>query len=194
MTLFFLASAALLAAEPQSMTLEEALAHCSKIADTTDRLACFEGLADAVAPGDDREEATPREETPSDANSQAAPPAPVEAPRDEDQSAPEAAEPATRDRFIILRENEFEAEKRKEREKPAARQAYDAQVLKSWRYSATNQLYVALANGEIWKQSDTRRGRTLKQGQRVTLEPSFGGSWLMTFSDGRPAMRMQKVE
>lgn len=196
-----LSSLALLQSSP-SLTLEETLQYCAKIEDSTDRLACFEGLAAAAQkPSQSAASKTePVEETsplPSTANENSSPvtaASPQETANDEKQAASKAP---SQPRFVIMTEEEAREQKRaaKAAASPAKpRELYQATVLKSWRYSATNEQYVALKNGEIWKKIDRVKGRSIKDGLKVTLTPGAISGWLMKFDDKRPAIRVKLVK
>lgn len=100
--------------------------------------------------------------------------------------------------FVIMRTDQLEEEKKKAanaaRLKKIKPEPFSAKVLKAWRYSATDEQYIALENGQIWKKTDRKRGRTIKNGLEVSLEPGRAGGWLMKFNDRRPALRVRLVK
>jgi|GEM_PF-2221792 len=178
----------------QTLTIEQTLQYCANIEDNTDRLACFEGLAQAVAsdPSPNSEAVSELDRTAPPSAGDNAAPVTATAPATPENGVAQTKKP----RIIIMRADELE-EERKAAAKAAApkknRAAYRVTVLKSWRYSATNQQYIAMTNGEIWKQIDSRRGRTIKNGQEITIKPGAISGWLLVFDDKRPAMRVSLV-
>ncbi len=187
-----------MAQSAQTLTVEQTLQYCSEVRDTVDRLACFEGLARAV-----RGESSPLESASADtavneaheappATEEKSIPAMVAAPGTPDSEKDDAKKP----KFVIMRADDLEEERQAAAEaaKPnKKRQAYRVTVLKSWRYSATNQQYIAMTNGEIWKQTDSRRGRSIKNGLELTIKPARISGWLLVFDDNRPAMNASLV-
>ena len=215
-----IAALAFTAQGPSGLTLEETLQLCAKIEDSTDRLSCFEGLAAAASkegPGPSNTntfKTSPRSSSPESVeNKSDEVPANATLPQtggdaavaigknDADdatqQNETSEAAPAERQEFIILRADQFEEEKKKAARSasvnPPKRDAFEAVVLKAWRFSATDEQYIALRNGQIWKKTDRLRGRSIRTDAKVKLEPGVAGGWLMKFEDKRPALRVRLV-
>lgn len=196
-----LASVIAVAQPSPSLTLEETLQFCAQIEDQQDKLACFEGLAAAIKSEDEK---TAEADSADDNKASDKPTASRVDPTPGEMEAQKPAEMAQEEpeevstpRFVIMTSEEAEKQQKaadavKKLSKP--REAYRATVLKSWRYSATNEQYVALTNGEIWKKIDRVKGRSIRDGLEITLTPGAVSGWLMKFDDKRPALRVKLVK
>ena len=66
--------------------------------------------------------------------------------------------------------------------------------MREWKYGLGD-YYIALTNGEIWKNEAHDKGRPIKDGEKVELRPGAVGSWFMEFKTlKRPAIRVSLVK
>lgn len=168
--------------DEKTYTLEDALQICARIQNVNDRLACFEGLAKSAAKDSSVVTSAPTTDVPTGAAPEIAP-------------APSEATEESKSRYVIMRADEFEAEKRKA-EKPASqpREAYAGTVLRAWEYG-NGEYYIALTNGQIWKSEATDKPRPVKDREAVELRPGNFGGWFMYFNTiKRPAVKVRLVE
>ncbi|MEO0674842.1 MAG: hypothetical protein AAFY13_06845 [Pseudomonadota bacterium] len=179
----------------ETVSVEEALQICNKIANASDRLDCFEGLAKAAAPASSTEvrdgaktrEPNPREEAPAPADTtqqEVADQTPPEA-RGADTTAEKPAQ-----RFVIIPEDEA---KDRLLDKPiSAREKgekYTAKVRKAWR-NASGKVFVLFDNGELWKQNQSTHTRVPKEGAQASFRKSRFGTWFVKLPPNYPAVRM----
>lgn len=147
-------------------TVSDRLAQCQQIEDASEKLACFEQVANDVSQA-------PAEPAPTASAPSA--PAPVI------QSAT-VAEPAEVEEVVVSREKPV-ARPRPVKTTEANR--YDATVTRA-EYSVTGKLVVELNNGEVWQQSSRGSFRIPPKGSGVRVRKSFSGAWFLKFDhDGR---------
>lgn len=192
--LFFsltLVTAAVLQPEPQEATLEEAMAACLGIPDRSSRLECFESLAKAVEKVEELEQSgTGPEQTlaapelaPQPARKATiAPKAPVAG---QESDAPTQTTAEAEKKFLIIPKSDPRA-------KTARPSPFTAEILKAWlRY---DKIYLALDNGEIWKQTSRNRPRMPKDGQAVEFTKGVLGGWLAEFENSSGKYSFALVE
>jgi len=166
--------------KPKTYTLEDALQICARVQNSTDRLACFEGLAKSSAPDAKKG---------SEATTGGASDAPAVA------STAQSSDEQRRPRFVIMRAEDYKNEKHKGAvESNPTRKVYEATVLHAWKYGISD-YYIVLTNGEIWKNEAHDKGRPVKDGEKVELNPGAVGSWFMQFKTlKRPTIRVSLVK
>jgi hypothetical protein len=153
-------------ADAKLQSLKDALQVCARVSDRAARLTCFEDLAKSSASGNG--------EAPKGADQTTSQPPPITA---TEQSA------ATK---VKRRQAEEQGDQ--------TRHAYNAVVLRAWR-SGIGDYYIALTNGEVWKNEGRGELRPVKDGEAVELKPGSIGSWFMEFKTlKRPAIRVGLVQ
>ncbi len=182
--------------EADTYTLEDALQICARVKDPTDRLACFEGLARSAAPDATQAQSAADAEPARDAPESAPPPQVAEETPPQSQTpAPAASSGDAGARYVIMRADEYEDEKRAIQKQPKPpREPYEATVLRAWEY-ANGDFYIALTNGEIWKNMARATPRRIEDGEIIRLRPGVVGGWFMQFTTkSRPTIKVKKVE
>jgi hypothetical protein len=171
--------------ETRTYALKDALQVCARVQDASDRLACFEQLAQTAA---------------SDANDHKpngidGAPAPEPVTATGSKRAPKHSDDKSSSRYVVMRAEDYE-EKTREAAPPdkATRTAYEATVLRAREYG-NGEYQVALTNGEIWKSQARAIPRPVKDGEKVELQPGAIGSWFMRFKTlKRPAIQVTRIE
>lgn len=193
------------AAQPDELTLPQALTFCGQLDDAAEKLACYEALEDqAGAP-------IPRR---SDVKTGLVSPAP-DGQRDEtagaagekfdeksgkrrglrlplfgrrdDQQTIEVTEKESEEepRYVIKRSDDPEIKRNK-------REEYSAVVYKSWRNGA-GELRIAFRNGEIWRQIEQNLDHNPQPGETVVFRPRTLGGWFAYFEAARFTIPMKQV-
>lgn len=187
-----LAAPAASAAEQPSYTLEAAMAQCLKVTDPADRLACYDGLAQAAsATPEKRAQATPQSSAPdtqagaqqktADAAENA--PAPSIAPAQ--AAAPEQ-------RYVILRADDPKLKAPKDRDGGFFSNApYDAKIVAT-KLNNLGVLFIELDNGQIWRALDAPRHGVPKKGSVAHMKPRLTGGWFVKFEDTDEQLRMRR--
>ncbi len=213
-----IAAAALLGAHglaAQELSIEEALGLCMKMPDPGDRLQCFEALARAAAP---KQSARAESSRPAQKPAAATPASPAStanaAPAGKSAQAGQSGTTAgiqvktkkkrggifpfnrlkkSKQKYVFVKPGETPPNRVGRTLKKPKRVAYGAKVLKAW-HNGIGKLYIALDNGEVWKQADPDKPRTPKPGTVVRLKPGFAGSWFMSFSNHNPRIRVKLIK
>ncbi len=195
------------AAAQETVSIEEALQICNRIKGERDRLDCFEGLARAADPESKEGDASVKEgpvtiikPAPAEGTRPEATPTSPEKPstrsqtaadRDqaEDSAAPAAPRRDSEQRVIILTEEQAKERLRGPLTPREKGERYEAKVRKAW-FNGERKLFVLLDNGELWKQSQSKRPTLPKPGDPVSLKKSAFGSWFVRLRPGYPSVRM----
>ncbi|MEL6790770.1 MAG: hypothetical protein AAFO78_09380 [Pseudomonadota bacterium] len=194
-----------------AVTVEEALVACSAINNRASRLECFDSLSAAVKStttvsqtGSAPPSATTRRG--ATVAAKPAPPAPAEGdekrlkvePTSEQQTAApqqEATPPAktadagdtpaaSEKKFLIIPKNDPTA-------KRLLRTPFTSKILKAW--LRRDKIYVALDNGEVWKQTSINRPRMPKEGQDAAFTKG-GVGWFVQFNGRGPKISVTQVK
>lgn len=179
-----------------AVSIEEALQICNRVEDPRDKLDCFEGLADAAAPPSTQNEngSAPSKKIDDKKGETNQAPTPQTADETDPQSRSDGqAKPkAKKRRFVILPAEE--AEERLDRELTPREKGdpYNGTIRKAWT-NGTGKLFVLLANGELWKQSETGRVRPPKAGSVAALKKSRFGNWFVRFPSHYRSVRMKII-
>lgn len=156
------------AASASADPVAERMAQCQLIEDASDKLACFEQVADDLANA-----------TPSDSVTA---PAQVSGPAVSQTSAATATDSAPATETLAARPKPIS---RPKPEKVEESSRYEA-VVKRSDYTVAGKLIVELTNGEIWQQTSRGGFRLPPEGSGVRVRKSFSGAWFLKFDhDGR---------
>ncbi len=213
-----IAAAAVLSAHglaAQELSIEEALGLCMKIAQPQDRLQCFEALARAAAPKqsarteEERAAQKPAAATPASSASvanaastgktaqagQSGTAAGIEVKTKKKRGGifPFNRLKKSKQKYVFVKPGETPPNRVGRTLKKPKRVAYNAKVLKAW-HNGIGKLYIALDNGEVWKQADPDKPRMPKPDTAVRLKPGFAGSWFMSFSNHNPRIRVKLIK
>ncbi|MEL6112528.1 MAG: hypothetical protein AAFR20_06965 [Pseudomonadota bacterium] len=193
------------AAAQDVVTIEEALQICNRVTNARDRLDCFEGLADAASPDQERSVSkttdTPEpsaaqsltQENSSSADRTALEPGKNPPVEDLDSNTSETNTPAKpRKRFVIIPEEEAKERFARELTPREKGKPYQASVRKAWT-NGFGKLMVLLDNGEVWKQTEGGRPRIPKVGVSANLTKSPFGSWFVRFPNNYRSLRMKII-
>ncbi|MEO0613035.1 MAG: hypothetical protein AAFY83_06960 [Pseudomonadota bacterium] len=179
-----------------AVSIEEALQICNRVGDPRDKLDCFEGLADAAAPPPTQKEngSAPSKKTDvSKGETNQAPTPPTADETDpQTQSGAQAKPKAKKRRFVILPAEEAEERLARELTPREKGNPYEGTIRKAWTNGA-GKLFVLLANGELWKQSETGRVKPPKAGSVAALKKSRFGNWFVRFPSHYRSVRMKII-
>ena len=145
--------------------VEQDLQQCSVISDKLDRLICYDSLAAGVRPAAPAKQATPEQDFGKNHV--------TEAPK-------VAAQAQTTETFGIT--------------KPVGKQLERIElVVSSVKKSPYGSITVTFTNGQVWKQTDTRRFK-LKPEQKVFVKKGALGSFLMGTEGRNTTIRVKRVK
>jgi hypothetical protein len=184
------------AEEIENLSVQEALQLCAAFSDKSERLQCFEALAEATAPTSTATAEDNEADMVNDGDASPNVPALAETPTAEPSPAtPHAARPLEDDENLTFvrgktgdEEKRASAGKRDRSDKERKRRTLT--VYRSWR-NALGELRIAFTNGEIWRQTSKGTRYDPQPGDKAEIIPSMFGGWRVSLDDGRHSARMR---